>query len=152
MTPIPANICGAGRRFPPSDDPQLASWGGQKPDGMPIWVSGSYDPELNLIYYGTGQPEPQWAGEGRKGDNLYSDCIVALDPDTGKLKWWYQNTPHDTHDYDSLEMPVLVDADVEGQAAQAVAAGQSQRLLLRPGPHQWRIPAGHPIRQARSTG
>jgi alcohol dehydrogenase (cytochrome c) len=74
--------------IPADDDPQLASWGGQKPDGAPIWVSGSYDPELNLIYYGTGQPEPQWAGEGRQGDNLYSDCIVALDPDTGKLKWW----------------------------------------------------------------
>src|SRR6266702_2853321 len=54
---------------PAADDPALASWGGQKPDGMPIWVSGSYDPQLNLIYYGTGQPEPQWAGEGRKGDN-----------------------------------------------------------------------------------
>jgi alcohol dehydrogenase (cytochrome c) len=101
--------------LPADEDPQLASWGGQKPDGAPIWVSGSYDPELNLIYYGTGQPEPQWAGEGRKGDNLYSDCIVALDPDTGKLKWWYQNTPHDTHDYDSLEMPVLVDADWKGK-------------------------------------
>ncbi len=101
--------------IPADDDPALASWGGQKPDGMPIWVSGSYDPELNLIYYGTGQPEPQWAGEGRKGDNLYSDCIVALDADTGKLRWWYQNTPHDTHDYDSLEMPVLVDAPWKGK-------------------------------------
>jgi alcohol dehydrogenase (cytochrome c) len=100
--------------IPADDDPQRSSWGGQKPDGMPIWVSGSYDPELNLIYYGTGQPEPQWAGEGRKGDNLFSDCIVALDPDTGKLRWWYQNTPHDTHDYDSLEMPVLVDAYWKG--------------------------------------
>ena len=108
--------------LPTDDDPQLASWGGQKPDGAPIWVSGSYDPDLNLIYYGTGQPEPQWAGEGRKGDNLYSDCIVALDPDTGKLKWWYQNTPHDTHDYDSLEMPVLVDA---------LWKGEPRKLLLQ---------------------
>lgn len=101
--------------LPSSDDPALASWGGQKPDGAPIWVSGSYDPELNLIYYGTGQPEPEWAGEGRKGADLYSDCIVALDADTGKLKWWFQNTPHDTHDYDSLEMPVLVDGLWQGQ-------------------------------------
>lgn len=102
--------------IPDSSDPAaLATWGGQKPEGAPIWVSGTFDPQLNLLYMGTGQPEPQWAGEGRPGDNLYSDCIVALDIDTGKLKWHYQNTPHDTHDYDSLEVPMLVDAVYKGK-------------------------------------
>ena len=101
--------------IPKQGDPALASWGGAKPEGMPIWVSGSYDPEQNLIFYGTGQPEPQWVGKQRSGDDLYSDSIVALSPDTGQMKWYFQNTPHDTHDYDSLEMPVLLDATYKGQ-------------------------------------
>jgi len=101
--------------IPKQGDPALASWGGAKPEGMPIWVSGSYDPEQNLIFYGTGQPEPQWVGKQRSGDDLYSDSIVALSPDTGQMKWYFQNTPHDTHDYDSLEMPVLVDAMWQGR-------------------------------------
>ena len=101
--------------IPKQGDPALASWGGAKPEGMPIWVSGSYDPEQNLIFYGTGQPEPQWVGKQRSGDDLYSDSIVALSLDTGQMKWYFQNTPHDTHDYDSLEMPVLLDANYKGQ-------------------------------------
>jgi alcohol dehydrogenase (cytochrome c) len=101
--------------IPAKGDPALASWGAAPPSGMPIWVSGSYDPEQKLIFYGTGQPEPQWVGKQRPGDDLYSDSIVALDVDTGKLKWYFQSTPHDTHDYDSLEMPVLVDANFQGR-------------------------------------
>ena len=108
--------------IPKAGDPALASWGGAPPSGMPIWVSGSYDPEQHLIFYGTGQPEPQWVGKQRPGDDLYSDCIVALDVDTGKLKWYFQFTPHDTHDFDALEMPVLVDA---------VYQGQPRKLLLQ---------------------
>jgi alcohol dehydrogenase (cytochrome c) len=77
--------------------------------GSPIWVSGSYDPTLNLS---SGAPDsvPDFVGDNREGDNLYSDSIVALDIDTGKMKWHFQNTPHDVHDWDSLEMPVLLDA------------------------------------------
>ena len=92
------------------------TWAGEsfQLGGAPVWVSGSFDPELNTIFYGTGQPGAQWSGEVREGDNLYSDCIVALDVDTGKLKWYFQNTPHDVHDWDSLEMPVLVDAVFTG--------------------------------------
>jgi alcohol dehydrogenase (cytochrome c) len=101
--------------IPQPGDPALASWGGAPPNGMPIWVSGSYDPEQNLIFYGTGQPEPQWVGKQRPGDDLYSDSVVALDVDTGKLKWYFQFTSHDTHDYDALEMPVLVDAIYQGK-------------------------------------
>jgi alcohol dehydrogenase (cytochrome c) len=108
--------------IPKAGDPALASWGGAEPSGMPIWVSGSYDPEQHLIFYGTGQPEPQWVGKQRPGDDLYSDSIVALDVDTGKLKWYFQFTPHDTHDFDALEMPVLVDA---------VYQGHPRKLLLQ---------------------
>ena len=78
-------------------------------------MSGSYDPQLNLIYWGTGQPSPDFVGDNREGDNLYTDSIVALDIDTGKMKWHFQNTPHDVHDWDSLEMPVLLDAPFNGQ-------------------------------------
>ena len=64
---------------------------------------------------GTGQPGRRWAGDVREGDNLYTDSIVAIDVDTGKIKWHFQNTPHDVHDWDSLEMPVLIDAPFQGQ-------------------------------------
>ena len=101
--------------LPKPGDPAYASWGGSTPEGAPIWVSGSFDPQLHLLYYGTGQPNPEWTGSGRAGDNLYSDSIVALDVRTGQLKWHFQNTPHDVHDWDSLESPVLVDATFRGQ-------------------------------------
>ncbi len=78
-------------------------------------MSGSYDPQLNLIYWGTGQPTPDFVGDNREGDNLYTDSIVALDIDTGKMKWHFQNTPHDVHDWDSNEMPILLDAPFNGQ-------------------------------------
>jgi len=98
-------------------DPGSETWAGDsfKVGGGPVWVSGSYDPEQNAIFYGTGQPGSQWAGEVREGDNLYTDSIVAIDVDTGKIKWHFQNTPHDVHDWDSLEMPVLIDARFQGQ-------------------------------------
>ena len=98
-------------------DPGSQTWAGDsfKVGGGPIWVSGSYDPEQNVIFYGTGQPGSQWAGEVREGDNLYSNSIVAIDVDTGKIKWHFQNTPHDVHDWDSLEMPILIDAPFRGQ-------------------------------------
>ena len=82
--------------------------------GASIWVTGSYDPVLNLTYWGIGNPGPDWNPAQRKGDNLYSDSVVALDPDTGKLKWFYQFTPNDPYDYDSTQVPVLVDAVWKG--------------------------------------
>ena len=103
-------------------DPGSDTWAGDsfKVGGGPVWVSGSYDPEQNLIFYGTGQPGSPWAGEVREGDNLYTDCIVAIEADTGKLRWYFQNTPHDVHDWDSLEMPILVDAMFAGRARKLV--------------------------------
>ncbi len=82
--------------------------------GASIWVTGSYDRDLNLTYWGIGNPGPDWNPEQRKGDNLYSDSVVALDADTGKLKWHFQFTPNDPYDYDSVQVPVLVDANWNG--------------------------------------
>ena len=77
--------------------------------GAPVWLTGSYDSELNLTYWGIGNPGPDWNPEQRPGDNLYSDCVVALDADTGELKWYFQFTPNDDYDYDSVQIPVLID-------------------------------------------
>jgi len=84
--------------------------------GAPVWVTGSYDPDTNLTYWGTGNPGPDWDGAGRQGDNLYSCSVVALDPDTGTLKWHYQFSPHNEFDWDSAQIPVLADLDWQGRA------------------------------------
>jgi alcohol dehydrogenase (cytochrome c) len=83
--------------------------------GSTIWTTGTYDPELNLTYWGTGNPGPDFTGDTRAGDNLYSDSVVALDPDTGALKWHFQFTPHDEFDYDSTQVPVLADIQLGGR-------------------------------------
>ena len=88
--------------------------------GGATWVTGSYDPELNLIYWGTGNPNPLYYGEDRKGTNLYTASIVALDPDTGTLKWTFQFSPHDTHDWDSTHVPVLAEIPIGGQPRKVV--------------------------------
>ena len=72
-------------------------------------MTGTFDPELNLVYWGTGNPSPDYNGDVRLGDNLYSNSVVALDADTGDLRWYFQFTPHDTHDWDSNHVPVLFD-------------------------------------------
>jgi alcohol dehydrogenase (cytochrome c) len=78
------------------------------------WMTGTYDPELNLIYWGTGNPTPVLTASSRPGDDLYTCSIVALDPDSGKLAWAFQPSPHDTHDWDAVEVPVLVNANFSG--------------------------------------
>ena len=80
-----------------------------------MWMTGTYDPELNLTYWGTGNPTPVLNGPARPGPNLYTNSIVALNPDTGTLAWHFQATPHDTHDWDANEVPVLVDGTFRGQ-------------------------------------
>ena len=89
--------------------------------GGMTWLPGSYDPELNLIYWGTGNPNPVHAGQGRKGDNLWTCTIVALNPDSGKMAWYYQVSPHDTHDYDAMQTPVIFDAEIDGKPRKLVA-------------------------------
>jgi alcohol dehydrogenase (cytochrome c) len=93
------------------------TWGGDswKTGGAPIWLTGSYDPELNLTYWGTGNPAPSFNKEMRPGDNLYSSSVVALDADTGKLRWHYQFTPQDEWDWDAVQIPVLADMDWQGR-------------------------------------
>ena len=79
------------------------------------WITGTYDPELNLLYWGTGNPTPVLNGDVRPGDDAYTCSIVALNPDTGKLVWGFVVSPHDTHDWDAVEIPVLVDANFHGK-------------------------------------
>ena len=102
--------------IPAPGEPGHETWHGDDwtHGGSAVWVTGSYDPNLNLTYWGTGNPGPDWNPEQRPGDNLYSDSVVALDPDTGKLKWFFQFTPNDAYDYDSVQVPVLVDTNLNG--------------------------------------
>jgi len=86
-----------------------------KTGGASIWLTGSYDPDLNLTYWGVGNPAPDWNGEVRPGDNLYSSSVIALDADSGELKWHFQFTPHDEWDWDSVQIPVLVDRPWKGE-------------------------------------
>jgi alcohol dehydrogenase (cytochrome c) len=99
------------------------TWSGEswKTGGAPAWVTGSYDPELNLLYWGTGNPGPDWNADGRQGDNLYSCSLAALDAGSGKLKWHFQFTPHDSHDYDSTGVPMLVEGVVRGRPRKLAA-------------------------------
>src|ERR1700694_308397 len=101
---------------PGPNDPHFGTWEGDswKTGGGSTWTTGSYDPDLNLTYWGTGNPGPDWNPEQRPGDNLYSDSAVALDPDTGQLKWYYQFTPGDPYDCGSVQVPVLVNANWNG--------------------------------------
>ena len=93
------------------------TWEGEswKYGGGATWMTGSYDPELDLVYWGVGNPAADFYGDSRKGTNLYTDCIVALDPDTGKLKWYFQQIPHDVWDWDAAYESVLLDLQVKGK-------------------------------------
>jgi alcohol dehydrogenase (cytochrome c) len=99
------------------------TWKGDawKTGGATTWVTGVYDPALDLLYWGTGNPAPNYNGDGRAGDNLYTDCLLALEPDTGKLRWHFQFTPHDLHDWDANQVPLLIDAAIAGQPRKLVA-------------------------------
>jgi alcohol dehydrogenase (cytochrome c) len=101
---------------PGPGQPGHDTWAGDtwKTGAATTWTTGTYDPDLNLIYWGTGNPGPDWNGDHRGGSNLYSDCILALDADTGALKWHFQFTPHDVHDWDSTQVPVLIEQEVRG--------------------------------------
>jgi alcohol dehydrogenase (cytochrome c) len=108
--------------IPGPGEPGHNTWSGDswQRGGAGLWVTGAYDPELNLVYYGTGNPGPDYHSESREGDNLYSCSLVAIDADTGKIRWHYQFTPHDVHDWDSTEVPVLADLTIAGQPRKVV--------------------------------
>ena len=103
--------------IPSPDHPDNQSWSGDswRTGGSPTWITGSYDPELDLVYWGTGNPGPDYNGDVRIGDNLYADSALALDGDTGDLSWYFQFTPHDVHDWDAIQIPVLTDLEVDGR-------------------------------------
>ena len=111
------------RTIPRPGEPGSETWenDGWKHGSGSAWVTGSYDPALNLVYWGTGNPGPDWNPSARPGDNLYTDCVIALDADTGQKKWHFQFTPHDEWDWDAVQVPVL--ADMEWQ-------GRPRRLML----------------------
>jgi alcohol dehydrogenase (cytochrome c) len=99
-----------------------STWSGDswKRGGGSTWITGTYDPSLNLLYWGTGNPGPDMDGEVRRGDNLYTCSLLAIDADTGKIKWHFQFTPHDLHDWDAIGDPVLADLVINGRTVKAV--------------------------------
>jgi alcohol dehydrogenase (cytochrome c) len=103
------------------DDPDVLAGGGGA-----TWMTGTYDPELDLVYWGTGNPNPDYFGAARPGDNLYTASLVALDADSGELVWHYQFTPHDLHDWDSNHVPVLVDMEWQGQPRKLVMVANTE--------------------------
>lgn len=107
-----------------ANDPAVKSWASldaAKHGGGQMWVPGSYDPEARLYYIGTGNPSPAYTGIARgEGDNLYTCALVALNVDTGKMVWYYQTSPHDTHDADSSQTPILVDGEFNGRPRKMV--------------------------------
>jgi PQQ-dependent dehydrogenase (methanol/ethanol family) len=117
------------RRYtvPDKGDPEAKTWGGDPPEmggGAATWTTGSYDPETDTLFWSTGNPYPDVDGHDRPGDYLYANCVLAMDPDSGKIKWFYQETPHDLRDKDATAAMVLVDA---------VQQGQQRKLLLQAG-------------------
>ena len=102
--------------IPGPGEPEHDTWTANtwQTGGGSVWVTGSYDPDLNNLYWGIGNPGPDWNGDSRPGDNLYTDSVIALDADTGKLKWHYQFTPHDEFDFDAVQVPVLTDIVWDG--------------------------------------
>ena len=105
-------------------DPGSETWpdeSSMRHGGGMTWIPGTYDPELHLYYVGTGNPNPVMAGQSRKGDDLYTCSIVALNIDTGKMAWYFQTSPHDTHDWDAAQTPVLIDATIDGKPRKLIA-------------------------------
>jgi len=108
--------------IPGEREPGSETWSGDSwsRGGGSTWITGTYDPDLNLVFWGTGNPGPDMDGDVRRGVNLYSCSVVALDADTGQLKWHYQFTPHDVHDWDAISDPVLVDVTIRGRNVKAL--------------------------------
>lgn len=162
------NLPGYLRSFEPDSGEIQWQWNATPPAGTPqeatggmTWMTGTYDPELHLVYWGTGNPTPVLNGSTRPGDNAWTCSIVAINPDSGRLKWGFSVSPHDTHDWDAVETPVLVDGIFRGQPRKMIMQASrngyffvldrtnGQSLLTFPyGPVNWSkgVDAqGHPI-------
>jgi len=141
--------------IPAAGEPGNDTWQGNswKTGSATTWVTGVYDPESNTLYWGTGNPGPDWNGDVRKGDNLYSDTLLALDPDTGQKKWHFQYTPHDEHDWDSTQTPILIDAVLQGQPRKIVALANRNGFYYALDRQTGRFVGGRPyIKQTWSSG
>jgi alcohol dehydrogenase (cytochrome c) len=127
--------------IPGPGEPGHETWSGDawKTGSGATWVTGSYDPELNLVYWGVGNPGPDWNGDSRPGDNLYTCSLVALDGDTGAPRWHFQFTPHDTHDWDSTHGAGIVRSRDSRHQTQAGGDCEPKRVLLRAGSRVRRI-------------
>ena len=136
--------------IPEPGQPGSETWPGDawKTGGAPTWVTGSFDAEQNLIIWGTGNPSPDWNGDSRRGDNLYSDSAIALDADTGKLKWYFQFVPHDVHDWDATQVPVLVDGEWRGQPRKLVYWAHRNGFYYVLDRENGHFPLRHAVRQA----
>ena len=97
--------------------------------GGTTWMPGTFDAELNTIFWGTGNPSPDFDGSVRPGDDLYTSCLLALDADTGKLKWYFQYSPHNLYDYDAVQTPVLVDTKFKGKPRKLVVTANRNGFL-----------------------
>jgi alcohol dehydrogenase (cytochrome c) len=131
------NLTGYLRAVDPETGKTQWQWNSTPPAGTPnkatggmTWMTGTYDPDLNLIYWGTGNPTPVLNGTTRPGDNRYTCTIVALNPDTGKLAWYFQVSPHDTHDWDAVEVPVLVDGNYHGRPRKMLMQASRNGLFV----------------------
>ena len=140
--------------MPAPGEPLSETWAGRAIEHgcVDSWLTGTYDPSTNLIYWPTGNPCPDFNGDERKGDNLYSSSVLALEPETGKLRWYYQFSPHDLHDWDATETPMLIDTEFRGTPAQVAGAGESKWLFLCSRSHHRRISAGRAVRQEAELG
>ncbi len=105
------------KTIPGPDHPDNQTWAGEswRTGGSASWITGAYDPDLDLVYWGTGNPGPDWNGDVRMGDNLYSDSALAINHETGELAWYFQFTPHDVHDWDAIQVPILADLQMGGE-------------------------------------
>lgn len=109
--------------IPAPGEPLAETWKGSAIEHgcATTWMTGTYDPQLDLLYWTTGNPCPDYNGDERKGDNLYSDSVLALKPKTGELAWYFQYTPHDLHDWDAQQTPMLIDAEFGGERRKLLA-------------------------------
>jgi alcohol dehydrogenase (cytochrome c) len=113
--------------IPQPGDPNRKSWEPESSadyGGSPTWTTGTYDADTDTLFWMTGNPGPDYDGRVRRGDNLYSCSVLALDPRTGRMKWWFQFTPHDVHDWDGNQTPVLIDGVVRGVKRKLLVTAQ----------------------------
>ena len=122
--PVTGNLQWTWWSTPRLGDPALKTWPNEATSqhgGGMTWMPGTYDPELNLLFWPTGNTNPVFAGQGRPGANLWTESLVALDADSGKLKWYFQVSPHDTHDFDNTTAPILFDKVIDGRPRKLVS-------------------------------